>query len=55
MLRFVKVATPFTAFTVVVPERVIPEVSIPGETKMVTGAVALVTVLPKSSWMVTTG
>ena len=50
MPTFVKVATPFTAFTVAVPT-VVP---LP-LTVMVTAAVLLVTVLPKASRMVTTG
>ena len=50
MPTLVKVATPFTAFNVVVPT-VVP---LP-LTVMVTAAVLLVTVLPKASWMVTTG
>ena len=50
MPTFVKVATPFTAFTVAVPT-VVPLLL----TVMVTAAVLLVTVLPKASRMVTTG
>ena len=50
MPTLVKVATPFTAFTVAVPT-VVP---LP-LTVMVTVAVLLVIVLPNASWMVTTG
>ena len=46
----VKVATPATALTVVVPKVVAPVLTV-----MVTEAVLLVTVLPKASWMVITG
>ena len=50
MPTLVKVATPFTAFTVAVPT-VVPLLL----TVMVTAAVLLVTVLPKASRIVTTG
>ena len=50
MPTLVKVATPLTALTVVVPKVVAPLLTI-----MVTEAVLLVTVLPKASIMVMTG
>lgn len=51
MLRFEKVATPPTAFTVVVP----PSVPLPGlfPMAMVTAAVEVVTVLPFASSTIT--
>ena len=55
MLRFVNVATPFTALTVVVPERVAPAAPVPGVMDSVTGAEEEVTVLPRVSWIATTG
>src|ERR1700722_4037295 len=51
MLKFEKVAMPLTALTVAVP----PSVLLPGllPIEIVTGLVAVVTVLPPASWMVT--
>src|SRR4051812_8278388 len=51
MLRLENVATPFTAATDVVPESVPPEGFVP--IAMVTVSVAVVTVLPLASWIVT--
>ena len=51
MLRFGKVATPFTAFTVVVPDRVPPPELFP--IARVTLLVAEVTVLPDASCIAT--
>src|SRR5688572_15439935 len=51
MERSGKVATPFTAFWVRVPERVPPHGFALRAT--VTGAVEVVTVLPKASWKAT--
>src|SRR5436190_10779088 len=48
-----KVATPFTGFTVVVPESVPPSGFAPSTT--VTAPVALATVLPEASWIATVG
>src|SRR2546429_42582 len=51
MLRFAKVATPLTAATVVVPERVPLAGLVPIATEML--VVAVVTVLPWASWTAT--
>ena len=51
MLRFGKVATPFTAATVTVPAKVMPGVVLPVE--RVTLLVAVVIVRPASSWIAT--
>src|SRR2546423_7607312 len=51
MLSFAKVATPFTAATVVVPERVPLAGLVPIATVML--VVEVVTVLPWASWTVT--
>src|SRR5213594_4104964 len=51
MLRFAKVATPLTAATVVVPERIPLAGLVPIATVML--VVAVVTVLPWASWTAT--
>jgi hypothetical protein len=55
MLRPPKVATPFTAFTVTVPDRTAPLVPVPVVIASVTGAEDVVTVFPLASCTVTTG
>jgi hypothetical protein len=55
MLRPLKVATPPTAFTVVVPESAAPLVPVPEVMPRLTAAVEAVTVLPLASCTVTTG
>ena len=55
MLKLLKVATPFTAFTVVVPKSTAPLVPVPGVMAKVTGRVYVVNVLPCASCSVTAG
>jgi hypothetical protein len=55
MLSPPKVATPFTAFTVTVPDRTAPLVPVPDVIASVTGAEEVVTVFPLASCTVTAG
>ena len=55
MLNPLKVATPFTVFIVVVPDRVAPLVPVPEVIAKVTQTEEVVTLLPYKSCIVTTG